>query len=200
MLNFFKGYSSDSEISNAISKLMILDGEPSAKLAKSRWLFPEAMMMRMFKSVRCVCSARGCVQYYVVGWVKCASGPLAVHPRIFSSYSSNPFGIFWKLVRAVFGLSVSSCGSAGHALNCLVFSSTRPSWITDWRAVAQCTSTAKPNTLECTIFHCVQDAFLEQIIRHASSGHICCPPPLLRLLKVASTATPARPLGCFASV
>jgi hypothetical protein len=52
MMNFFKGYSSDGEISNAISKLMSLDGEPSAKLAKSRWLFPESMMMRLFKTVR----------------------------------------------------------------------------------------------------------------------------------------------------
>lgn len=54
-MNFLKGYSSESVLSSAISKLMSLDEQPSAKLAKSRWLFSEGTMIRLLKTIRFAC-------------------------------------------------------------------------------------------------------------------------------------------------
>ena len=53
-MNFFKGYSSESELNSAIKRLVSFDALPAHKLARSRWLFPEGMMMRFFKSIRCL--------------------------------------------------------------------------------------------------------------------------------------------------
>ena len=53
MINFFKSYSSESELNSAITKLMGLDTQPRVTLAKSQWLFSEGMMCRMLKSIRC---------------------------------------------------------------------------------------------------------------------------------------------------